>query len=59
MVPEFTRAYLSIVKKLAFSNDSSSSPLKPFSNAFYYSVLFLFLRFSSYLFITFIISLIF
>lgn len=48
MVPEFTRAYLSIVKKLAFSNDSSSSPLKPFSNAFYYSVLFLFLRFSSY-----------
>lgn len=42
MVPEFTRAYLSIVKKLAFSNDSSSSPLKPFSNAFYYSVLFVF-----------------
>lgn len=43
MVPEFTRAYLSIVKKLAFSNDSSSSPLKPFSNAFFfYSVLFVF-----------------
>lgn len=42
MVPEFKGAYLSIVKKLAFSNDSSSSPLKPFSNAFYYSVLFVF-----------------
>lgn len=48
MVPEFYKSLFVDCQKLAFSNDSFSSPLKPFSNAFYYSVLFLFLRFSSY-----------